>query len=135
MGTKSHDGEGVRNRLSACAGAPEPECRASACGRAGRLHAGTGSVCCSHFDCGASRRPARGDVRPRLWRGGRCRPVSVHRLRVHGWLSGREDWEPVLPGELADEYYVDLFEEIAKAPETEEAVEEVEDAVAVAGKE
>merc|ERR1711934_428941 len=40
--------------------------------------------------------------------------------------------EPVLPGELADEYYVDLFEEIAKAPETEEAVE---DAVAVAGKE
>merc|ERR1719197_1066757 len=42
--------------------------------------------------------------------------------------------EPVLPGELADEYYVDLFEEIAKAPETEEAVEEVEDAVAVAGK-
>ena len=43
--------------------------------------------------------------------------------------------EPVLPGELADEYYVDLFEEIAKAPETEEAVEEVEDAVAVAGKE
>merc|ERR1712205_122019 len=24
--TKSHDGEGVRNRLSACAGAPEPEC-------------------------------------------------------------------------------------------------------------
>merc|ERR1712216_1063084 len=43
--------------------------------------------------------------------------------------------EPVLPGELADEYYVDLFEEIAKAPETQEAVEEVEDAVAVAGKE